>query len=644
MSTSTGTSARRRATHGASVSPDGRAFAHIVDDGGYPRAVQRYLDGTRVSTSRYVTLPVAGPITAVRHSPDGRWLACQVSPEGLGRTQVWVVTTDPADDAAWRVDDSRDGAAELVGWDGTRVLVTAGRADGLGESRHVDPATGEADVIDARPEGRLVDAWAGVAVIRVGPRGDRSLRLLWGGEDTALLPHDPGSVSDVAVVLDDHGPRTMASRHARGRRLLPFTAHGTDAREGYVDIVVRSDVESPRPRLLRVIVTDRGASYRVLAEREDADLDTVEVSRDGRRAVLLWNVGGGRSELQVLELSDGSLHDPLPLPGLVASEPSISADGGLLALTVESPGRDRSVEIVDLRTSLWLPEPSLDADAWVDVDEAPCRPDAVLPSLERFRARDGLELTGWLYRSGEAREAGPVVIHLHGGPEGQERPGYSHLFPTLLDAGLSVFAPNVRGSGGFGRAFSHADDVGLRQGSIDDVADAAHHLVASGIADPAAIAVAGWSYGGYLTMATLAFHPHLAVCGVAVSGMSDFGTFHATTEPWISRAARSKYGDPARDAALLARFSPWRNARAVTAPLLLVHGANDTNVPPSESRQMADAVRTARGPGAARLVVLEGEGHEIVRTENKRRLAELVRDTVLDALATGRRGVVPAGG
>ena len=88
----------------------------------------------------------------------------------------------------------------------------------------------------------------------------------------------------------------------------------------------------------------------------------------------------------------------------------------------------------------------------------------------------------------------------------------------------------------------------------------------------------------------------------------------------------------------------WTSGPQDGVPLLLVHGANDTNVPPSESRQMADAVRTARGPGAARLVVLESEGHEIVRTENKRRLAELVRDTVLDALATGRRGVVAAGG
>src|SRR6187397_1629904 len=120
-----------RRVYGASMSPDATAFAHIVDDGGYPRAVQRFLRGWRASSSRDVELPVEGPVTRVVHSADGHWLACEVAPDGGSRTQIWVVTTDPDDRAAHRIDtesggangaadadvEGIDGTAELIGWD-----------------------------------------------------------------------------------------------------------------------------------------------------------------------------------------------------------------------------------------------------------------------------------------------------------------------------------------------------------------------------------------------------------------------------------------------------------------------------------------------------------------------------------------------
>src|SRR5690349_11924677 len=86
-----------RANYGASLSPDATAFAHLVDDGGFPRAVQRFLRGWRATSSRDVELPVEGPVTRVIHSADGHWLACQVAPDGSDRFQIWVVTTDPDD-------------------------------------------------------------------------------------------------------------------------------------------------------------------------------------------------------------------------------------------------------------------------------------------------------------------------------------------------------------------------------------------------------------------------------------------------------------------------------------------------------------------------------------------------------------------
>ena len=623
-----------RPTHGASVAPDGRALAHVVDVDGYPRAVQRFLEGARAGTWRPVRLPVDGPVTRVRHSPDGLWLACQVAPYGGDRSQVWVVTTDPGDPQAWRADDDRDGSAELVGWDGTRIQVTAELEDGSGESRLVDPQTLGVEVVDRRPEGRFVDSWGGASLVRVGGRGDRSLRLLWGGEDTALLRPDPGSVTDAAAILDDHRPRRLPSRSGWSERLPPHTSCPSESREGYLRVVVRTDVGGDRQRLALLTVTGRGVSERVLMARPDADVEEFCVSEDGTRAAVLWNVDGGRSELALVELVDGTVHEAIPLPGWVATEPSLSADGSILALTVESPDRDRCVEILDLRTRSWV------SQAWVDVDGATRDPQAVLPELLRTTTRDGTEVSSWWHPAQDrpVDGGGPVVIHLHGGPEGQERPGWSHLYPVLLRAGISVCAPNVRGSGGFGRAYSHADDVGLRWRGVDDVEDVVADLVARGLADPDRVACVGWSYGGYLTLSCLAARPGLFAAGASIAGMSDLGTFYATTEPWIARAALPKYGHPVHDAELLRTISPLRLADRIDAPVLLVHGAHDTNVPPSESQQLAEAVQAAGG--TARCEIVPDEGHEIVQPARRRAAAELVREWTLAAFAAA---VSPAG-
>src|ERR1700692_810262 len=144
-----------REVYCASLSPDATAFAHIVDDGGYPRAVQRFLRGWRASSSRDVVLPVDGPVKRVIHSADGHWLACQVAPEGSTRSQIWVVTTDPDDRMARRIDFEDNGTAGLVGWDGPRVSAVLLGEDGLGQSCLIDPADGGRVVLDRRSGGRL---------------------------------------------------------------------------------------------------------------------------------------------------------------------------------------------------------------------------------------------------------------------------------------------------------------------------------------------------------------------------------------------------------------------------------------------------------------------------------------------------------
>ena len=172
------------------------------------------------------------------------------------------------------------------------------------------------------------------------------------------------------------------------------------------------------------------------------------ISDDASTVALLWNIHG-RSELQILEYTDNTLHEPIPLPGPVASELSISAGGSMVAMTVQGPSMPRTVELVDPRTRQWQ-----------RIDREPSRGPTVTgsasrPTLETITARDGLNMSAWLYRPAPGIEPAGALVYLHGGPEGQARPGYSEIFPALLDAGITVITPNVRGSGGF-RAHVHA--------------------------------------------------------------------------------------------------------------------------------------------------------------------------------------------
>ena len=156
----------------------------------------------------------------------------------------------------------------------------------------------------------------------------------------------------------------------------------------------------------------------------------------------------------------------------------------------------------------------------------------------------------------------------------------------------------------------------------------------SGVAEPHRIACAGWSYGGYLTMAALTFHPGLFAAGVTVCGMSDLTTFYRNTEQWIAEAAYAKYGHPVNDRELLEQLSPLRRVDVLTAPLLVVHGANDTNVPVSESEQIVEALRNAGRE--VRYLLFGDDGHAILKRENHATLAATMTEWLHTAFGAVR--------
>ena len=211
------------------------------------------------------------------------------------------------------------------------------------------------------------------------------------------------------------------------------------------------------------------------------------------------------------------------------------------------------------------------------------------------------------------------MIYLHGGPEGQSRPGYDEIFARLVNDGITVLTPNVRGSGGFGRTFGHADDKEQRFAAIDDVADCVRFLIDNELADPRRIACAGWSYGGYLTMAAMTFHPALFAAGITICGMSDLTTFYRNTEQWIADGAYTEVRPPGQRPRAARAAVPAATCRCVDRTV--AGGARSPRHQRAGQRIGADRRRAARGRSRRALPALQRRRARIVKRENRATLA-----------------------
>jgi dipeptidyl aminopeptidase/acylaminoacyl peptidase len=574
--------------HDPAPSPDGTRLAWISDRAGRPHLWVAPLPGAGpVVEPDGPLLAEGGDVQALGWSPDGEHIAAQLAPGGGERTRVVLV--DP------RTGEHREiapgaAAVTLGSWSPTGRLLGVtvfGEGTGDGQACLVDVRDGTSTLVAVGPAARVcaISGDGRRAVVRVGRRGARCLELvdLRTGRRTDLLPGGGATVADARFGVT-------------GRQLF-----------------VHTDAGRERPALLAVTVRGTAVStVFTVAERPGDDLDSAALDPTGGRAALVWNVDG-RSEVELLDLRTGLVEGVPAPPGDLVTSLAFTRDGAALLVASEGPTVAPRLSRLPLEPAA-PPEPLVPAAPPADTS-------LVAPSLHGFPGEDGLPLSGWLFRPRGALGALPTLLWLHGGPEAQERPGFQPLFQALVAEGVAVFAPNVRGSGGYGRTFAAADDHERRFTAITDVRAAVRFLVDAGLADPARVGVAGRSYGGYLTLAALAADPELFAVGVDVCGISDFATFFAHTEPWIAEAATTKYGHPDVDAAMLRALSPLHRADRITAPLLVVHGEHDTNVPLVEAEQIVGALRDR---GAA-LLLFAGEGHEVRGTHNR---AVFVREVV----------------
>lgn len=354
--------------------------------------------------------------------------------------------------------------------------------------------------------------------------------------------------------------------------------------------------------IARYELAERRWSY--VAE-EDWDLDCA-TDDSGRNLVVTWNADGyTRIELR----------DPQTLE--VRREVELPGRGVVGALTLSRDGR---------RLAYHYTSPLVAGDAWVcdtdtgkserlTVSPSGVSPDELVePELHRFESFDGESVPLFLYRPSGSDPA-PVVIMIHGGPEAQLRPIFSALAQYFVTNGYAVAAPNVRGSTGYGKRYEHLDDVRKRLDSVRDLVSLHDWLATVPEVDASRTVLYGGSYGGYMVLAGVAFHPDRWAAGIVIVGISSLVTFLENTAAWRRAFREREYGSLEHDREFLLEVSPLTRVDDIRAPLFIIHGANDPRVPVGEARQIHRSL-TDRGV-PCELLVYEDEGHGLKKLRNR---------------------------
>ena len=359
------------------------------------------------------------------------------------------------------------------------------------------------------------------------------------------------------------------------------------------------------------IVNLETSLFEPLVDEKIWDIANFDISQDGRWIAYEVNQAG-RSVLKFYDMQSGLIRVADALPTGVISGVKF-APWGELGLTLNSnrTGIDAySINPETLAVTRWTKSETGGLDA----------ADNVAPELVEIASFDGEKMSGFLYRPDPARHKGkrPLIINIHGGPEGQATPRFlgrdNHLINEL---GIAIFYPNVRGSTGFGKRFVSLDNgPWQRENSVLDIGAFLDHLRKDRQIDRKRIAVTGGSYGGYMTLASMLRYGNKLKAGLEIVGISNFVTFLENTQAYRRDLRRTEYGDERNpeQRAKLQEISPLIRASEIKIPLMVVTGANDPRVPASEADQIVTAVRANRRP--AWHLLAENEGHGFRKKAN----------------------------
>jgi dipeptidyl aminopeptidase/acylaminoacyl peptidase len=378
-----------------------------------------------------------------------------------------------------------------------------------------------------------------------------------------------------------------------------------------------------------------------MIDNQDWDINSVEmtdypsvmaytVNRDGFSEIYLRRVETDGKPL-ITTVADKQETIKLPAQGIVGGL-TFSKDQKELAFTFNSAKYNTDIWVYDL-ASKKLTQVTKSDRAGIPQESF------IEPKLIKFKTFDGREVPAWYYRPGDKNGSiitgmsqnqidkithQPVIVSVHGGPEGQERPGFNALYQYYLSRGYAILATNVRGSTGYGKTYTHLDDVKNRENSVKDLAYAVEWLKTQGGADPKRIAVMGGSYGGYMTLAAITLYPDLWAAAVDTVGIANWESFLKNTSGYRRRQREVEYGMLDKDIDFLRSISPIAKVDRIKTPLFVIAGKNDPRVPYTEAEQMVGALRK-RG-AVVEYKLYDDEGHGVAKLKNRLELYPLVAD------------------
>lgn len=480
---------------------------------------------------------------------------------------------------------------------GDRLLVHSTQLDKTGKRAEV---TTDLWVVDPLKPG---SGRRKIAALPGGGWGD----IKWSPDDRQLVAVNSKSINEASVWLID------VASGAR-RQILPDPADAAAPAQAWANPNFTADGKA------LVLTSDREGEFHQLTHVDLAtlkqspwtrhiawDVQAAEISKSGALVAGVVN-NDGMAELHMFDAAGKELARPvLPVGGVTGLKWGRGDEMAFSLDSARSPNELYTLNARSGKVEQWTRSNApIDSSAFPD------------SSVVRWKSFDGRSISGLVTRPG-AKFTGkrPVLIAIHGGPEGQATAGFLNRWNYLVnELGVVLIQPNVRGSSGYGKSFLKLDDGVLREDSVKDIGALLDWIGAQPDLDARRVMVAGGSYGGYMSLAVATNYASRIVGAIDIVGISDFTTFLENTESYRRDLRRVEYGDE-RDPmmrAYLQRIAPMNNAHRISKPLFVVQGKNDPRVPLSESEQMVAKVRKNGVP--VWYLMADNEGHGFRRKPN----------------------------
>jgi dipeptidyl aminopeptidase/acylaminoacyl peptidase len=556
---------------------DGRRVAFLTDISGTP---QVWAVEARGGWPEQLTF-FQDKVWTLSAAPAGDRLACSRDIGGDERYQLFVVSSDGRE--IRRVTPDDEAIHHFGAWshDGRRIAYASNARNGV----HFD-----------------------IYVLRIDS-GERELvfrsegnfrALAWSPDDTQLLLSQEISSAHQPLYLLDLSTGQIRSVAPSDEPVVNQQVHW--ASDGQIYLLTNRDRD-----VLGLARLDLDAGQVTYLIEQSWDAEGLALSSDASTLAFTLNVEG-YARLFILDVGSAEPREVQGLPDGVVTEPRFSPDGSQLAVSVQNPQHNPDVWIVNVK-DLACRQLTESSRAGIPQDTL------VEPELVHYETFDGRSIPAFFYRPTGLEPPLPVILYVHGGPASQTRPDFDPRFQFFLSRGYAILAPNVRGSLGYGKAYTALDDVTLRMDSVTDLQYAVRWLTESGEANPERISIYGRSYGGFMVLAAITTYPDLWAAAIDVVGIANWVTFLENTGAWRRAHREQEYGSLERDRAFLESISPIHKVDRIQAPLLVIHGANDPRVPIEEADQIVSRLRK-RGHTVEYLRYPD-EGHKISKLANR---------------------------